>query len=391
MEEARSDAAAELRILALVMATATLVGIVLSASQPLLSLVLDRHGVSSDLIGLNAAAGGLGIFLVAPFIPRLLGMGASRAMLIGVATTGLTFVLLPLHIDLWLWFALRLLQSAGLALLFIMSESAVNSIVTEERRGRVMGIYGTLFSVGYTAGPALIVLVGSEGLAPFLACAGILAVGGIVTVFLSPIDALLKDGADHRLEIVSKLRSTPFVFATGLVFAIMENGHFTLLVLWGLDGGLVEQEAGLLLMTLIAGNILFQYPVGWIGDRIGRVRTVVVTALVAVLGHVLMNGALAAGWPIWPVLLLTGGAIGSLYSCGLSLLGRTYGREQVAGANTVYIMMIQVGVSIGPLVGGTAMQMFGAWTLPWTLAGAALLLALSRSGVLLPGRTGREG
>jgi MFS family permease len=391
--EARGAAASDppLRILALVMATATLVGIVLSTSQPLLSLVLDRHGVPDGMIGLNAAAGGFGVFLVIPFLPRLLRLGASRAMLLGLVITALTFLVLPLWIDLWLWFALRLVQSIGLALLFIMSESAVNALVTEERRGRVMGLYGTLFSVGYTAGPGLIVLLGSDGYLPFAACAFILAVGGILTLFLAPIDGLLHGGAQHRTDVLGKLRATPFVFATALVFSLLENGHFALLVLWGLAGGAVEQEAGLMVMVLIAGNILFQYPVGWIGDRIGRVRTIVLTALAAALGHGLMNTGLAAGWPVWPVLLLTGGAIGSLYSCGLSLLGQSYGRDHIAAANTTYIMTIQIGIMVGPLLGGTAMQLGGAWTLPWVLAAASLALALARLDVLAGGRQGREG
>jgi MFS family permease len=389
----RDGAASEpsLRILALVMATASLVGIVLSTSQPLLSLVLDRHGVPDGLIGLNAAAGGFGVFLVVPFIPRLLDLGASRTMLLGLAISALTFLLLPLRIDLWLWFGLRVVQSVGLGLLFIMSESAVNALVTEERRGRVMGLYGTLFSVGYTAGPGLIVLLGSDSVAPFLACAALLAAGGLLTLLLSPIDGLLRGGASHRTDVLGKLRTTPFVFATAFVFALLETGHFALLVLWGLAGGAVEQEAGLMVMVLIAGNILFQYPMGWIGDRIGRVRTIVITALVAALGHSLMNWGLTSGWPVWPVLLVTGGAIGSLYSCGLSLLGRTYGRDHIAAANTTYIMTIQIGVAIGPLLGGTAMQLAGAWTLPWVLATAALLLALPRLGALAPGAANREG
>jgi MFS family permease len=145
-----------------------------------------------------------------------------------------------------------------------------------------------------------------------------------------------------------------------------------------------------MVMVLIAGNILFQYPVGWIGDRIGRVRTIVVMALAAALGHSLMNVGLAAGWLVWPVLLVTG-AIGSLYSCGLSLLGRTYGRDHIAAANTAYIMTIQIGVTVGPLLGGTAMQWGGAWTLPWVLATVALLLALPRLGALAPGQAQREG
>ena len=59
------------RDLALVMATATLVGMTISLAIPLLSLVLEDAGVAPFWIGVNTAAGGLGIFLIAPFIRRV--------------------------------------------------------------------------------------------------------------------------------------------------------------------------------------------------------------------------------------------------------------------------------------------------------------------------------
>ena len=62
----------EWRDLAPVMLTATLVGMTFSLAIPLLSLVAGARRASTRFtIGLNTAAGGLGIFLVAPFVPRL--------------------------------------------------------------------------------------------------------------------------------------------------------------------------------------------------------------------------------------------------------------------------------------------------------------------------------
>ena len=61
------------------MLTATLVGMTISLALPLLSLVLERAGVDSFTIGLNTAANGLGVFLVAPFVRRLVRGSASSA------------------------------------------------------------------------------------------------------------------------------------------------------------------------------------------------------------------------------------------------------------------------------------------------------------------------
>src|SRR4051812_50136100 len=79
----------EWRALAPIMLTSTLVGMTFSLAMPLLSLSLERAGVDSLTIGLNTAGGGFGIFLVAPFVGRLVAaLGAVvcfRLSLVGTA------------------------------------------------------------------------------------------------------------------------------------------------------------------------------------------------------------------------------------------------------------------------------------------------------------------
>ncbi len=78
----------EWRDLAPVMLTATLVGMTFSLAIPLLSLVLERAGVDSFGIGLNTAASGFGIFLVAPFVPRLVRrLGVVGCFRLGLVVT----------------------------------------------------------------------------------------------------------------------------------------------------------------------------------------------------------------------------------------------------------------------------------------------------------------
>lgn len=365
-------------VLAMVMATATLVGIVLSVSHPLLSLVLHHHGYPDGLIGLNASAHAFGVFVVAPFIGPLLRLGASRAMILALVATALSLVLLALKVDLWLWYGLRLILSGAFAMLFIMSESAVNALTSEATRGRVIGLYGTFFSVGYVGGPAIIATLGSEGWPPFIACLVLLALGVVPLLFARAVDDALRGDAGHRTDFLGKLRLTPFVFLVAFAFGFMENAQFAMAPLWAMDGGLSETVASVGLMVFIAGNILLQYPVGWAGDRFGRVRTILGLCAVAILSGLLLNLGLRGGWLLWPMLLVFGGTIGSLYSSGLSLLGMLYGREQLAAANTVFVMMVQCGVAAGPLVAGFAMQGIGSWTLPVVVAACGLALVLSR-------------
>lgn len=359
------------------MATASIVGIALSLSTPLLSLVLEAQGVPRGLIGLNAASGGLGALLVAPFVGRLVDWGASRVMAAGIILCAAVVLVLPLRVELWTWFALRVVFSAGLALLFIMSESAVNALVPETMRARVMGLYGTLFSVGYVVGPLIIAAVGSDGFLPFAIGAAILAAGLVPLWGAGAIDrALRADGDTHRAPLapLARMRRAPLVFATAILFTTIESAHFAFLALFALSHGWLEQAGALLLGAFIAGNIILQVPIGWLADRFGRTRVLVAVACGTAVGHLAMLPAIGAGWPIWPLLIALGGAVGALYSLGLALLGERFPRHELAPANALFVVMVQLGVLVGPSAVGVGMQAAGAAAFPILMCAAALLL-----------------
>ena len=77
-------------------------------------------------------------------------------------------LMFPLWVDPWFWFGLRLLFGMAGSLMFVLSEAAVNALTPDAIRGRVLGVYATLFSLGFVAGPLVLALAGSEGWTPFL-------------------------------------------------------------------------------------------------------------------------------------------------------------------------------------------------------------------------------
>ena len=66
-----------------------------------------------------------------------------------------------------MWLFLRFLSGCALGLTWIASEIWMNTVSGDESRGVIMGIYGTVFSIGITAGPALLELTGTRGWRPF--------------------------------------------------------------------------------------------------------------------------------------------------------------------------------------------------------------------------------
>src|SRR5919205_408569 len=161
-----SDAFDSARVAAIAAAIAcvTAVGIGLSLSVPLLSLEMERMGISGTLIGLNTAVAGIASICIVPFVPRL----AARIgvlPLLWCCIVGATLALLAfkaLYSFAW-WFPLRFLFSAALGALFVLSEYWINAAAPPQRRGLVMGIYATVLALGFAAGPGLLFTVGTSG------------------------------------------------------------------------------------------------------------------------------------------------------------------------------------------------------------------------------------
>jgi predicted MFS family arabinose efflux permease len=66
-----------------------------------------------------------------------------------------------------------------------------------------------------------------------------------------------------------------------------------------------------------------------------------------------------------------------MYSLGLALLGDAFPPAELAPANTLYVIMLQLGVLIGPALSGAVMQGIGVGAFPPMLAIVTLVLPLA--------------
>lgn len=359
--------------LAAIMLSSMMLGATLSFSVPLLSLVLEGAGVAADLIGLNAAAGGLAAFVAAPFLPRTANrLGAVPSIVFGLLLAIVCLSLFPLSLDLWLWAALRFGIGLGTALAWVASESAINALAQDHNRGRVLGVYATLFCVGYASGPLLIPLTGTEGALPFLVAAGILAVGLPPLALARGVDRAMAAPATSGLLTMFVL--APLALGAALAYGLVETSMFALFPLYALDLGANESRAALLLAVFVAGNIALQIPIGWCGDRAGRAR---VLQLCCVFGAgallVLPVAMTGSTWLLLPLLFVTGGVLGALYVLSLALLGERFRGQDLAVANTAFVLAFQSGSMVGPPAAGGAMETLGPDALPLVLAGVLMI------------------
>jgi MFS family permease len=333
------------------------VGAGISLGLPLLSLVLAARGISGSLIGLNTAMAGIASLVVIPFVtPLATRIGAHRLLLITLFTTGISFYCFHLVDNFWAWFPLRLVFHGGLSTAFVMSEFWINSLSPPGRRGLIMGIYATVLSLGFTVGPTVLAVVGSQGWMPF-AIGSVILVAAAIPVLLALHEAPDLESGPSR-SVAAFIFGAPVATFAALTFGAIEAGGMAILPIYGLRLGMTEAIAAQFVSAVALGNLFMQIPIGLMSDKIDRRDMLLVCAVIGVIGALILPMVAPNFWPTAIVLFFWGGVVAGLYTIGLTYLGANYGGADLASANAAFVMMYSLGMLIGPPVIGAGLDSF---------------------------------
>lgn len=350
------------------------VGLIFGFQPPLIALAMSRLGYSSFDIGAVTAASLIAVMLCGPFYPRVIArLGLKRCVVSGIVFAAVLLMLMPLRPSLPVWLALRFLAGCALGLVWIASEVWMNSVSGTADRGTVMGIYGTVFSGGIVAGPVLLEFTGTQGAKPFMIGALCLIVTLLPLAVLRRVTGAVQVFTPLR-GMAGALRAAPIVMLAALVAGLVESADLTLLPLFGMQSGLEEHAALLLVAVFMAGNVVLQLPIGLLADRYGRKTLLAICAATSCIGPLLLQRCLGMPLLLWPLLFLWGGTLYAFYSQGVALLGEEFAAENLPSANTLFVMVYCCGGVIGPSAGGFAMDRWPAHGLPALLSGAAVLM-----------------
>lgn len=370
-------------------ASITSVGIAIGLGLPLLSIILEKRGIPSTLIGLNTAMAGLASMAAAPITTKLAhDFGVARTMLVAVVIATISGFGFYYVENFWLWFPLRFFFHGAITTLFILSEFWINAASPPSKRGLVLGIYATLLALGFALGPLLYSLIGSEGILPFLVAGG--------AILLSAVPIFIARAESPRLDEKPEMHFFRYIFlvptatAAVFVFGAVEAGGLSLFPIYATRAGFTEAQGALLLTIMGIGNVVFQIPIGLLSDKIRDKRSLLsLLALIGLIGATALP-LLTHNWMVMAaVLLFWGGSVSGLYMVGLSHMGARLSGSDLAAANAAFIFCYAVGTVAGPQVIGAAMDIGGNSGFAWAIAGFfALYVILSLLRLLFrPKRT----
>ncbi|MBP5858621.1 MFS transporter [Marivibrio halodurans] len=324
---------------------------------------LDQAGLDQRSVGLVVTAYAAGMLLgclLSGYLVRR--AGHVRAFMTLAAMGTISALLLALHTDLGSWSGLRLVSGFCTTGMFMVAQSWLNAVTASGWRGRVMALFYVCYTVGLAGGALLMGRVDIAGSSALMLMAGLYA-AAVIPVGMT---RLRQPAPPERISVrpLSVYRISP----VGLVGAFVSGGLGMTMMgvgpMYGTAIGLEPAAIALLIAALQGGNLVIQWPLGALSDRIDR-RLVILAAgggiSVVSLAIALGDDALAGGlfWLLLGCFAVWGGLAESLYTISTAHTNdHTDPDDHVMVSSTILIVWA-TGATVGPAVATVALELAG--------------------------------
>ena len=337
-----------------------------------LFLLMVGNGLQGSLLGLRGALEGfspttmswvmsayflgfLGGSRLAPIMIRRVGhvrVFAALASLISAA-----FILFAAIPDPVAWALMRLLVGFCFSGVYVVAESWLSAASTNENRGSVLSVYLIVQMVGIIAAQGLLNLASPADYALFVLISVLVSVS-FAPILLSVSPAPVFETA-RRMTLVEVYRASPLAtigsFLLGGVFSAM----FGMAAVYAGVKGLSVAETSVMTGIMYFGGMVAQYPVGWLSDRMDRRLLIVGVTAVGAATTLLMLPGPDIRVIIYAVAFIVGGVGNPLYSLLIAHANDFLETDDMAAASAGLVFFNGLGATIGPMVIGFLMTVFG--------------------------------
>ncbi|MGI9406485.1 MAG: MFS transporter [Hyphomicrobiaceae bacterium] len=333
---------------------------------PAVAFNLKIREFSPGLIGMQSAMSGIGILIGALFTAMIAARyTAFLTTVVGLVASALAIVAIGIIPPIAWWFLLRFIIGFTGSMVFIVTETWINQLAPDRLRGQIIGIYTSVLAGVFAFGPWLTSVLGFDGWRPyFLVALMLLAMGIPLLIFRRD----MPPAPPHEPgAFVSTFRLIPVLMLGVAAFGFFDGAVLTLWPVYAIDSNATADHAALLLSTLIVGNLVFQYPIGWLADHFSRRSLFTLCATVAFFGSVMLPLTDLNQTYIYPYLLLWGALSFGIYTLAMTIVGEVLKGPQLVAANAGFGVMWGAGAIGGSAISGWLMDVLGPAGLPVAL------------------------
>jgi MFS family permease len=324
-------------------------GIGFGLITPVTVVLLEQNNAPSWISGTSATIGYFSVVLFSGAAGRLIDKYNVRTTLLYGLLVWMLGALLHVFWYIYpLLYAVKFIMGIGGTLVFVATEVTINNYSNETNRGKNIGLYVVLLSVGIALGTLLIWTIKLGDWVPFVIGASIMFIVLLVQFALfEPIKTELTNKTIAKLSI----KKIPLIgLVSSLVYGLFESSVIVALPIYGLRNGFSSNEVAFFLASFVIGGIILGYLLSTLSDKVSKFNLLLYIALS--LGLFFTLPIVSTNYYfLLVVFFIIGGIVPAFYTVGLNHTIENVEKVFVAQANGYYIMMYGIGTIAGPLIG----------------------------------------
>ena len=240
---------------------------------------------------------------------------------------------------------------------YITAESWLNNSVDNEKRGQALSLYMIVQMVGIVSAQGVLAIGNPNGYSLFIIISILVSISfAPILLSISPAPAFERT----KLMTLSRLfTSSPLACVGMFLLGGVFSAQFGMSAVFGAQIGLSLSQISLFVASFYIGAMIFQYPIGWVSDKMDRRLLILLISAASATGSASAYFAGGYFFALVFAAFLVGGLTNPLYSLLIAHANDFIEYEDMASAAAGLLFVNGVGAVSGPIIIGYAMNAFG--------------------------------
>ena len=193
-------------------------------------------------------------------------------------------ILYPLLVNPWVWTGGRIIIGFCFCGVYITAESWLNNAATNENRGQLLSSYMVVQMAGIVAAQLLLLIGDPSGFELFVLISVLVSISFapiLLSITPTPAFETTKPMSIKELFSTSPLGCVGMFFLGGIFSA-----QFGMAPVFGTNANLSLLQISTFVAAFYIGAMVFQFPVGWLSDRMDRRILIIATSAIGFIAAV---------------------------------------------------------------------------------------------------------
>jgi MFS family permease len=346
-----------------------------------LTLLLTGAGLIGSLLGVRAELEGFstltsGVISASYYAGFLVGsklayaalgrVGHIRVYVALAAMTAAAILVQGLAPNPVTWTTMRFVTGLCIAGQYVVAESWLNDLATNENRGRLLAVYSIVVSAAFGLGQVLLGF-GNPATVTLFAVATILMTLAVVPVALSESSAP-KFQAPGSISLKELATIVPSGFFATMIIGVTHGGMFGMAAVYATRVGLTAGTLTIFLTAPLIGGVLGQIPISSASDDVDRRAVTFFVAVGAGVVSLLLALTSGVGWKGSALMVILGALSYPLYALAAAYTNDWSPPDKLMAVASQLVMVYGAGALLGPLIVSTTMRLMGDQGYFWSVA-----------------------